>query len=388
MFAKAITVFAGLVAFASAHQNMVNPPPFPGTISSPLEDSGSNFPCQATNAQFFTGGAGTTWALGSKQTLKTAGTAVHGGGSAQFSMTYDLSPSKDTKWKVIHTVQGGMPARGLNGNREGNSASATNPDTYDFTIPTDIPAGDAIFSWSWVNRIGNREFYQFCSPITLTGTGGSQANFDALPDMVVLNIMGKAKTVESNDVEFANPGASVENNIGAFGFPHELCCDAGCGDSVCKRTDGGSGGAPAPVPSSPAASQPTATLPGGVFITVPPSAGSPAPQPSAPSAPTPSAPAAVPTSTIVEPPAATPTAPSNPPVGGLLPPAAGSALTGACSTEGEWNCIDGKSFQQCASGTWSVAMAVAGGTTCQTGQSSALSIAAINGKRVVRAFRA
>ncbi|KXJ92729.1 hypothetical protein Micbo1qcDRAFT_50644 [Microdochium bolleyi] len=389
MFAKT-AVLAGLAAFAAAHQTMVNPKPFPGTISSPLEPSGSNFPCQATGPQFFAGGAGTTWALGSKQTLRTAGTAVHGGGSAQFSMTYDLSPTKDTKWKVIHTVQGGMPARGLNDNLPGNDASFANPDTYDFTVPTNIPAGEAIFSWSWINRLGNREFYMFCSPVVLTGAGGAKSNFDALPDMVVLNIMGKAEVTHGDDVEFANPGLSVENNLGKYGFASELCCAAGCGESVCKRNSGGSQPAPVPAPSAPAAPQPTATIPGGVFVTVPPVAGSPAqPTPSA------VAPAPVPTSSVVVPPVATPTVapspPASPPANGLVPPTtggSGGALSGACTTEGQWNCVDGKSFQQCASGAWSTVMAVAQGTTCKVGQSATLSIAAAKNKRFVRAFRA
>ncbi|KAJ1329106.1 neural Wiskott-Aldrich syndrome protein [Microdochium nivale] len=399
MFAKT-AIFAGLAAFAAAHQTMVNPKPFPGTSSSPLEPSGANFPCQATGPQFFAAGESSTWALGSKQTLSSAGTAVHGGGSAQFSMTYDLSPSQSTKWKVIHTVQGGMPARGLNDNLPGNDAAFPNPDTYGFTVPTNIPAGEVIFSWSWINRLGNREFYMFCAPVTLTGTGGSKANFDALPDMVILNIMGKASVDHGNDVEFADPGASVEDNLRAFGFSSELCCAAGCGESACKRTEGGSQPAPAPVPSAPSTPQPSATIPGGVFITVPPVAGSPAPQPTF-------VPAPIPTSDVVVPPVAAPSAtpsaapsppvsppanpPASPPATGTVPPTtggSGGALSGACTSEGQWNCIDGKSFQQCGSGTWSTAMAVAQGTTCQVGQSTTLSISAAKIKRVVRAFRA
>jgi len=397
MFAKTASVFAGLVAATSAHMFMAYPPPFPGTSNSPLEENGSNFPCHATSAQFFTGGAGTTWALGSKQTLSTKGTAVHGGGSGQFSITYDLSPTKDTVWKVIHSVEGGMPARGAAGNLAGSNAEAPNPDTYDFTVPSDLPAGEALFAWSWLNRIGNREFYMACSPITLTGTGGSKSNFEALPDMVVLNIMGKPKTSENSDYEFANPGASVENNLGKYGFSSELCCEAGCGESVCTRTEGGSGSGSgsggSPAPSATPTAQPTASIPGGVFITVAPIAGSPAQPTAAPTstaAPAPSAPVAAPapSSVVVAPPVSSPSAAPSPPV--AAPPASGSSgsLTGACSTEGQWNCIDGKSFQQCASGTWSAVMAVAQGTTCQTGQSSSLSISAAKIKRVVRAFRA
>ncbi|KAF2970506.1 hypothetical protein GQX73_g3045 [Xylaria multiplex] len=39
----------------------------------------------------------------------------------------------------------------------------------------------------------------------------------------------------------------------------------------------------------------------------------------------------------------------------------GSATSGACSPDGQYNCIDGKTYQRCAAGTWSVAMPVAPG---------------------------
>jgi hypothetical protein len=54
----------------------------------------------------------------------------------------------------------------------------------------------------------------------------------------------------------------------------------------------------------------------------------------------------------------------------------GSSITGACTTEGMWNCIGGSSFQRCASGLWSIPQPMAVGTTCQAGQSLELKIAA------------
>ncbi|KAI1037034.1 hypothetical protein LB505_012555 [Fusarium chuoi] len=57
-------------------------------------------------------------------------------------------------------------------------------------------------------------------------------------------------------------------------------------------------------------------------------------------------------------------------------PAAGVITPGtACKPEGYWNCIKtGTAFQRCASGTWSVAMAVAPGTRCVPGQSMEFTI--------------
>ncbi|ETI24548.1 hypothetical protein G647_03917 [Cladophialophora carrionii CBS 160.54] len=39
---------------------------------------------------------------------------------------------------------------------------------------------------------------------------------------------------------------------------------------------------------------------------------------------------------------------------------AAGQLTGPCSNEGDWNCIDGSSFQRCASGSWSATIPLSG----------------------------
>ncbi|KAF4632087.1 hypothetical protein G7Y89_g6050 [Cudoniella acicularis] len=52
----------------------------------------------------------------------------------------------------------------------------------------------------------------------------------------------------------------------------------------------------------------------------------------------------------------------------------------ACTQEGEWNCIDGKSFQQCGSGTWSVVMQLGAGTQCTTALADTINITAIESK--------
>jgi hypothetical protein len=55
-----------------------------------------------------------------------------------------------------------------------------------------------------------------------------------------------------------------------------------------------------------------------------------------------------------------------------------------CTTEGTWNCIGGKSFQRCASGTWSEVMGLASGMSCDGGSSSELKVHATRGKRAMR----
>ena len=53
---------------------------------------------------------------------------------------------------------------------------------------------------------------------------------------------------------------------------------------------------------------------------------------------------------------------------------ASGALSGPCETENIFNCIDGATFQQCASGEWTAARPMSDGTTCRVGQSEDLGI--------------
>ncbi|KAI1106080.1 lytic polysaccharide monooxygenase [Jackrogersella minutella] len=380
-----ISSMAGLVALVNGHMIMKSPAPFdPSALTNaPLDASGSDFPCKFGAGYTATGGTTNSYALGSKQTLSFVGQATHGGGSCQVSITYDTTPTKDSVWKVIHSIEGGCPAKGVSGNM-GDSADAADPFTYPYTIPSDIPAGKATIAWTWMNKVGNREFYMNCGALELTGTGGDKSNFDKLPDMLVLNIDGKPSTLESYDYIYENPGDSVEDNTS--GSQVATCGTNGCtpGGSAGSGSGSGSGAssayASAPAATSAAAPASSAAASGGaaggVFITQSPSSAAAAPTSTAAADPT-SAAAADPTSA-----AAAPTATSSAGTGS----SSGSSLTGACSPEGTFNCL-GSTYQQCASGQWSVVMQMAAGTTCSAGQSTTLNIAAV-GKRLARFFRA
>lgn len=364
-FAKTLAA-TGLMTLANAHMLMKSPVPFESQNGNngPLDPSGSNFPCKSTGPATYANGEVNKYPQGSKQTLSTIGQAVHGGGSCQISITYDEAPDKNSVWKVIHSIEGGCPARNTAGNA-GGDASAVAPDTYDFTVPEDLPTGKGVVAWTWINRVGNREFYMNCGAVEITGSGGSKEAYDALPDMAVFNIMDKPQTPSDNDVKFANAGKSVEDITGQFPVFQQ---EGGSGS--------GSGG------SAPADPVPSATAPGGVFVTVAPSIGVGI------GAGAPASPSAAPTSAPVEAPVE---APSNAPAPPPAAPSGGSdsgagALTGACSPEGTFNCIGGTSFQQCASGTWSAPTQMAPGTQCTAGQSADMKIAAV--KRVARSFRA
>ncbi len=202
-----------------------------------------------------------------------------------------------------------------------------------------------------------------CGAVEITGSGGDQSAFDALPDMTIMSIMDKEQSTPFADVKFANPGDSVEINLGSLVYTQ---IGAGSGSGA------GSTAAP-PATSAPVAS-PTATAPGGVFVTVDPQ---------------PTTSAAVPTSApVVEAPTSASSSPAAAPTAGSGLGSIVGALTGACTVEGTFNCIGGTSFQQCGSGIWSVVTNMAAGTECTAGQSTSMKIAAIGKKRTARAFRA
>jgi hypothetical protein len=376
---------------------MATPKPYGESTlnNSPLLADGSDFPCKQRSGVYDAEGASNSFALGSKQPLSFIGGATHGGGSCQISLTTDKAPTKDSVFKVIHSYVGGCPIQGVAGNN-GEDANAADPSTYSFTVPSDLAAGDYTLAWTWFNKIGNREMYMNCAPVTLTG-GSSKRDefdyedlesrnytqiikrnsaFDALPNMFVANVGNGCTTVDSADLAFPNPGSAVESLGTSTATPS---APAGtCPTGAAGGSSGGSSAAPAPTSAaSPVASAPAASsapaLSGGVFAT------------------TAVSPAATTLATSASPVASTPAADPSP-VASAAPSAApapatgsGAALSGACTTEGEWNCIGGTSFQQCASGTWSVVQQLAAGTKCTAGQSTAIDIAASKEKkRVVR----
>lgn len=102
-------------------------------------------------------------AIGAPQKLSFTGSAVHGGGSCQISLTTDKQPTASSQWMVIHSIIGGCPTNTTQGNlpEDPNGSSAN---TYEFSIPNGIVPGDYVLAWTWLNKIGNREV---SSPVLL-----------------------------------------------------------------------------------------------------------------------------------------------------------------------------------------------------------------------------
>ncbi|KAL2265757.1 hypothetical protein VTJ83DRAFT_6857 [Remersonia thermophila] len=397
MFANGLTtgVLAVLLAgsqLAAAHMEISYPPPFRSkfnphatnidyTNTAPLSESGSNFPCKLYHQDMGTpaGASVATFAPGQTYNFTVAGSASHGGGSCQVSLSYDGGKT----FTVIESIIGGCPL-------------ASN---YPFTIPADAPQGSAIWAWTWNNNIGNREQYMNCASVTIGGGAAKRATrapakpraaFSARPQIFVANIGNGCRTIEGTDVEYPNPGPDAVVNPGKLGAPVGDC-GSGAGapvDNTPPAQSSSQVSEPAPTPTSDDNSN---GLPGGIFITEDNGSAStseaPAPTPETPSVTTsakpvattpakePSTPAPAPTTSSSSQEAATsttsqapaPTKDSGSGKGNNSNAESFSPGT-ACADEGLWNCVGGYSFQRCAAGQWSPIMQLAPGTKCKVGQ--------------------
>jgi hypothetical protein len=390
-FSKKASIFvtALLAAVANGHMILKTPTPYGKSSlnSSPLDPSGSDFPCKLRSGAFDKEGAENVMAIGEPQTLSFTGSAVHGGGSCQVALTTDLAPTKDSKWMVIKSIIGGCPANvpgNLPPDPNGNGAS-----TFQYSIPEGIAPGEYTLSWSWLNKVGNREFYQNCAPVTVSGAkrkryapapkpAKRQTNF---PGLVVANLasINSCHSPENFEVAFPNPGADAQT---AGNGPYTSL--AGC------EVGGGGGGAapqqPTNAPSSPGASQtygqpsygtglptgtenaqgkPTGDGAGNPYQTERPTYNGNPQQTASPGVFADGSNAVTPVTTAA---ASTPTSVDTK-ASGNDTGSSSEGQTGDC-TEGAWNCIDGTSFQRCASGSWSVAIPMAAGMKCVPGISA------------------
>jgi hypothetical protein len=200
------------------------------------------------------------------------------------------------------------------------------------------------------------------------------------PEMFVANLAGVSNncaTTEGIDIEYPDPGQSLEQGAGA-----NLGAPVNCGATLPEVSDTG---ATAPPPAgnstSSGGSSATGSSPAAASTAAASGAGSPGVFASGAAATSSAAPLATSTAIVSPLPDAT--------ASGSAPPAAGTGTTtatgtqsGPCTPEGAWACsADGSSFQRCASGVWSVPMAMAAGTQCTPGTSMTLNETVDKAKR-------
>lgn len=381
MFSQA-TALLGLAASASAHIVMTFPVPYSQATlnNSPLQ--ASDFPCkQRPNMYQVT--QMNQWNAGETKPVKFMGSAVHGGGSCQFSITTDAAPTKDSQWKVIQSNIGGCPANVGDKNLDSGSPDDKSGPSFPVTMPKDIPAGQYTFAWSWINKIGNREFYMNCAPIQVGGSSNTASTasaaqaMSALPDMFVANLPDTGcSTPAMVDFEYPNPGKNVVKVSNAVtagskatGGQCQAQADMGRGKGQIGSPSAGTpaqSGTPSQpqVSSKPSASAPSYQapaqssaaanpgFPGGVFA--PGASSAPASKPTAQPAP----PAAQPV------PSAKPQPPKDAP--NNTTPVSGSGDCTPCTNDGGVVCIGSKQFGLCNRGC-AVAQDLAAGMACTNG---------------------
>ncbi|KAL1972778.1 hypothetical protein VTN31DRAFT_6320 [Thermomyces dupontii] len=177
------------------------------SYTNPLSQKGDDFPCKGYADDPVR--PVKEYVAGQQYIMKTAGTAVHEGGSCQLSLSYDKK-----KFTVIKSIEGGCPLAG----------------SYTFTIPPDAPSGEALFAWTWFNKIGNREMYMNCAWVTIKGGSQKrshprhivrrQESFSSRPPIFIANVNGpgNCSTIEGEEVKFPLPGPDVEGSVSGKGY--------------------------------------------------------------------------------------------------------------------------------------------------------------------------
>lgn len=203
-----------LVLFAHlthAHVRLEQPVPY-GTATlntNPLLVDGSDWPCKQRAGVYEI----TQWnimPINSPQTISFQGQATHGGGSCQISLTRDTPPTADSVFKVIKSIEGGCPS--TNPGNVGTDPFGYGADNFTFTIPDVIVPANYTLAWTWFNKIGNREMYMNCAPVTVTPSSSKKRHrrrgiveqrtdaMDSLPDMFRANSGNGYSTAPSGTV--------------------------------------------------------------------------------------------------------------------------------------------------------------------------------------------
>ncbi|KAI0875687.1 hypothetical protein GGS24DRAFT_454601 [Hypoxylon argillaceum] len=131
---------------------------------------------------------------------------------------------------VIHSIEGGCPARNQKGNLDG-----PNQDKYTFQIPEGIePGTNYTLAWTWANRIsGGPEFYMNCAPITILPSSKKRMSPPArrgaiaqraaasFPELFMANLGELTGGCTTNDalreqisISYPDPGTSIDRPEG------------------------------------------------------------------------------------------------------------------------------------------------------------------------------
>jgi hypothetical protein len=130
------------------------------------------FPCKG-----FGIGSATTFYDNNEITITLEGTAVHGGGHCQFGISYD-----NKEFIVLKTVE---------------STCLLDTMTYTFNLPDDARKGDMVVFWTWINKIGNREYYMECADVNVKGDSTKSVVIKG-KELLVVNLPGYPTVAEGS----------------------------------------------------------------------------------------------------------------------------------------------------------------------------------------------
>ncbi|KAF2086376.1 lytic polysaccharide monooxygenase [Saccharata proteae CBS 121410] len=185
MHLTALTLLIGALATASAHMQLLYPPPFNASNNPHLNggtpDSELVYPqgcCAKNNTAIcrgylsllgtpagapvatWTAGQNIIWNItGDTSITGFEGGGTHYGGSCQVGFSVD----KGESFQVAASYEGNCPHR----NAPSDGSSGQN---FEMQVPEELPEGEAVFAWSWINR--EQEFFMDCAAVTIVGKDG------------------------------------------------------------------------------------------------------------------------------------------------------------------------------------------------------------------------
>jgi len=134
-------------------------------IMAPLNTYGYTFPCKG-----FKKGPPTATFYSNTIKVILEGSATHGGGHCQFGITYN-----DNEFLVLKTIIHSCLIDSM---------------TYEFDLPNNTPDGQVTVFWTWVNAIGNREYYMECADISISNNVISNGEPLIGKELIIADING------------------------------------------------------------------------------------------------------------------------------------------------------------------------------------------------------
>jgi hypothetical protein len=108
----------------------------------------------------------------------------HYGGSCQIGFSTD----KGATFRTVVSYQGNCPLR--------HGGEDPSGQEFNFTVPEDMPVGEAVFAWTWINR--EQEFNMNCAAVSITTPGN-------VPPQ---NIISTSSTAQNPSAPIASPKSS------------------------------------------------------------------------------------------------------------------------------------------------------------------------------------